>query len=773
VDGKRLEVSPGMDKEQFLREHDIDLFTDDGRGLYGIDIKVMSAEWNPQIPYEQLAGQLRSSNRYTLYGLSGVCFTSPGTTPAYWFETRTGLEGILQITGFTDNPRGVKLRYKLVQNSSTTTSPVSLPTDANHIAAPGERWAAALSRNGHSTLVVTADADVKYALYYEGAFNSTLRGSHDLHYRQWNDDGVLELVSNGRTFAWHCESFNPDLLSVNGREFNLPKGRLFVLQEDGTVKQLAIFPTVAQANDPDALVKLQMRGNVTHGYAMERGDNLVKIAKRFGMTIAELKALNPDLNPGRLRIGQQVMVYGASTVEISPQLAFGPVVERDLTDDVMIDFESGKSFGNFPDFVQKPGYTVEHIISNIEWMWDRGIDFYFTGGAVCIGSKVIALLPNDFTNISATALIRQLAQTEAGGPPAIPVHYEPNVLFTFGFQTHQGSFGLLQLTGFTDNPRGVKLRYKLVQNGTNAIPIESKLPTAAFQIRRVADDSDNSAATDTVTNFLDANHVASLRLLPGVLLDGKAVEDAGWSAADGRTNLLIGLTEAGSQQYEELTATNLQHRIAMIFQGRVLFAPNIQAAIHTRSLRIPVNWDMKDLERTMNGLNQMNNPVVNLRFGPEQESILPPLNGNRTFLNFRANRLFSSTNPDYESRAFHDWQRANGADVNATVGQRANEAKIGTLEEENFPALVTYDMATAPAIANGLDNASPADIWYNWSLMTDEPSAQTYLVKPPTNGPDTYYFRTRDGALGVLQITGFTENPRGVKIRYKLVQNGW
>jgi hypothetical protein len=345
---------------------------------------------------------------------------------------------------------------------------------------------------------------------------------------------------------------------------------------------------------------------------------------------------------------------------------------------------------------------------------------------------------------------------------------------TYLIKTSDENIGLLQITGFTDNPRGVKIRYKLVQNpNQSSTSSDSKPPTDAFQIRRVADDSDDSAGTDTVTNFLDANHVASLRLLPGVLLDGKAVERAGWNATDGRTNFVLGLTEAGSQQFEELTATNLQRRIAMIFQGRVLFAPNIQAAIHTRSLKIPVNWDMKDLERTMNGLNQMNSPVVNLRFGPEQESILPPLNGIRTFLNLRANRLFSSTNPDYESRAFHDWQRANGADVNATVGQRANEAKIGTLEEENFPALVTYDMATAPAIANGLDNASPADIWYNWSLMTDEPSAQTYLVKLPTNGPDTYYFRTRDGVFGVLQITGFTENPRGVKIRYKLVQNGW
>jgi serine/threonine protein kinase len=461
-----------------------------------------------------------------------------------------------------------------------------------------------------------------------------------------------------------------------------------------------------------------------------------------------------------------------NTPAATPQLSFGPVIERVLTNDAMIDFDSGTVITNLPESVTKQNSITENVLSAFDWMQREGLDFFNieSDGVFDVDMKLKPCAAEEWETLPPTQVAGRLAGIK---PVRERLEIPSNTPACYAFQTREGSMGILQITGFTDNPRGVKLRYKLVQNGTNAIPIESKLPTAAFQIRRVADDSDNSAATDTVTNFLDANHVASLRLLPGVLLDGKAVEDAGWSAADGRTNLLIGLTEAGSQQYEELTATNLQHQIAIIFQGRVLLAPNIQAAIHTRSLRIPVNWNMKDLERTMNGLNQMNNPVVNLRFGPEQESILPPLNGNRTFLNFRANRLFSSTNPDYESRAFHDWQRANGADVNATVGQRANEAKIGTLEEENFPALVTYDMATAPAIANGLDNASPADIWYNWSLMTDEPSAQTYLVKLPTNGPDTYYFRTRDGALGVLQITGFTENPRGVKIRYKLVQNGW
>jgi serine/threonine protein kinase/preprotein translocase subunit SecD len=289
---------------------------------------------------------------------------------------------------------------------------------------------------------------------------------------------------------------------------------------------------------------------------------------------------------------------------------------------------------------------------------------------------------------------------------------------------------------------------------------QPSLPASAFQIRRVADVSDNSAATATVTNFLDANHVESLRLLPGVLLDGQAVERAGWHAADGRTNFVIGLTEAGSRQFEALTTANLKRRIAVVFQGRVLFAPVIQARISTRSLDFPVAWDKPDLDRTMNGLNQMNNPVMDLHFSPEQEAILPPVVGKWIFLNLRENRWMTNSLPDSnsESRAFHNWQRENGADMAAAA-------------EAEFPIVVGYGMATAPALANGLENNSPSDIWYNWDLMINEPETRSLLLKTPNRGPDTYYFRTRDDTWGVMQITGFTENPRGVKIRYKLVQD--
>ena len=36
---------------------------------------------------------------------------------------------------------------------------------------------------------------------------------------------------------------------------------------------------------------------------------------------------------------------------------------------------------------------------------------------------------------------------------------------------------------------------------------------------------------------------------------------------------------------------------------------------------------------------------------------------------------------------------------------------------------------------------------------------------------ETYLFKTREGATGIFRIVGFTDEPKGMKIRYKLVQN--
>ena len=124
LDGKGIGVSPGMEKEKFLSERDIDLFTDDGRILYGMDIKTVPADWDSPVSYEQLAAQLQSTNRFSLFA---VAWGPQAAKPAYWFEARNGLKGILQITGFTDNPRGVRIRYKLMQSAPAPKTSTAVP----------------------------------------------------------------------------------------------------------------------------------------------------------------------------------------------------------------------------------------------------------------------------------------------------------------------------------------------------------------------------------------------------------------------------------------------------------------------------------------------------------------------------------------------------------------------------------------------------------------------------------------------------------------------
>ena len=44
-------------------------------------------------------------------------------------------------------------------------------------------------------------------------------------------------------------------------------------------------------------------------YVIQVGDTVAKIAHKFGVSIADLRAINPDLNPTRIKVGQRVNVY--------------------------------------------------------------------------------------------------------------------------------------------------------------------------------------------------------------------------------------------------------------------------------------------------------------------------------------------------------------------------------------------------------------------------------------------------------------------------------
>ena len=81
---------------------------------------------------------------------------------------------------------------------------------------------------------------------------------------------------------------------------------------------------------------------------------------------------------------------------------------------------------------------------------------------------------------------------------------------------------------------------------------------------------------------------------------------------------------------------------------------------------------------------------------------------------------------------------------------------------------------TAYHVATILSNTSESPLTFtysnglSWNLAWTFTHSELYNYHPQA---ETFGFKTREGNMGMLQILGFTENPHGVKIRYKLVQN--
>jgi LysM repeat protein len=44
-------------------------------------------------------------------------------------------------------------------------------------------------------------------------------------------------------------------------------------------------------------------------YVIAAGDNVAKISRQFRISLTDLQALNPGLQPSRLRIGQRIRIY--------------------------------------------------------------------------------------------------------------------------------------------------------------------------------------------------------------------------------------------------------------------------------------------------------------------------------------------------------------------------------------------------------------------------------------------------------------------------------
>jgi len=138
---------------------------------------------------------------------------------------------------------------------------------------------------------------------------------------------------------------------------------------------------------------------------------------------------------------------------------FGPVTERTVNDDsvgrdVYIDFDTGQLFTpplSAAGFDQTKGIDalcdVDPPVSGL-----LGIDM------------VIRPIPEtSWDTLGATELVEQyiLASAKPGFP--VSMSAAGKLPATFLFKTREGGIGILQIVSFNKDPRGVKIRYKIVQ----------------------------------------------------------------------------------------------------------------------------------------------------------------------------------------------------------------------------------------------------------------------------------------------------------------------
>ncbi|MDB6170867.1 MAG: serine/threonine protein kinase [Chthoniobacteraceae bacterium] len=159
------------------------------------------------------------------------------------FQTRFERFGVVQVLGVSNDPPGVKIRYKLVENASQATTVVRSRFPK----------AASLVGSQHSVMVKHDDVDVHYLFYLAGGFSTSISDSSNKDSLSWTDKGEILLDKNGPAFGYHRESNDPTHLRINDRKYDLIQGRVFVLSEDGTLEQRALEVSLGLARNPAAL----------------------------------------------------------------------------------------------------------------------------------------------------------------------------------------------------------------------------------------------------------------------------------------------------------------------------------------------------------------------------------------------------------------------------------------------------------------------------------------------------------------------------------------
>ena len=152
---------------------------------------------------------------------------------------------------------------------------------------------------------------------------------------------------------------------------------------------------------------------------------------------------------------------------------------------------------------------------------------------------------------------------------------------------------------------------------------------------------------------------------------------------------------------------------------------------------------------------QQSEIASNLAFGPVIERVINLAGARTNFLiTFKTGNLRTPP-PEIasSSSAIYNWAQREGVDAGAGI--------------INKNVLSGFDMAALPAPARCWEELTPAQA----ARRLDSQPLDHFSIMLYGNAslPDTCAFKTREGGIGILQVTEYVSDPPGLKVRYKFL----
>ena len=181
---------------------------------------------------------------------------------------------------------------------------------------------------------------------------------------------------------------------------------------------------------------------------------------------------------------------------------------------------------------------------------------------------------------------------------------------TYLIKTSEYKLGILQILGFTENLRGIKIRYKLLiknslldKPGIRLEAKETETPARRLQFRFAADEGD-TGLVDVFPWKDKSKEREPPRLEKEILFDESDIKSAEAEHNPDTDEYVIRfeLKEDAGKRFAQLTDDNIGQRLAIIFDGEVLSAPSIHSRIGGKGT-IVGNFDRTEAEEIAEVLN--------------------------------------------------------------------------------------------------------------------------------------------------------------------------